>query len=807
MLRPFGEVVKYARLVNQQAAAYPYSIADENMFRNPMAVSAQSLLKEGERALRRLTPLIENPSSHLSQHLRTLMLNNEEMGGKIRAINVLLYDFEDYIEPETYDQSKFLQLETATRDLALSLVEHITTFTTQSALDPLPASKFPALPPLPPLPPGAAANMPRPDSRMTTTTSRSANARSNASQPHMLQRRPSQSARSDGREEYSRHQFQPQSSTYSPDSISPVSPTAASPMPFSSHMTGEQDRMRNEHWQRTHRSRPSNNALPMLMDRMDIGIVTPPSSVVPSQPSPYYQGQSLPKGRGSSGYPYHDTPPASETAESHGYPFPPEPPGTRLYMSPPASNDNGSVLANEYPPQRHFDNRSEGSGELLQRESLATQTYSFSERSDGSHEPLYTNSHNNRASVSSGTVRTGGSANSIHQSPRKLTGNEIGSQSSINALGGFCKGARLFASAGPGRAIKRVGAMEGQGGGGPGSKSQEFSQGDLFGSMLGATGAETSSDPTAQCQSCTYKALYSNLRQDIEQDPLATQQARGISYRSRFLWKSHVAVKGLDVFYGCLFCDKAKATCHDGDATVFQSIDLLMRHISRHPLPLPAVPGVAVLYANDPASNGRQDYDLLFQSSQQSVPYTGIPASEIDRIASLPAAIAIKDNIRRRDERPQAKPDSDSEVLSFLSGARILGVEYPDKWEGKWCQGWHEGSFGVFSSKIITLEMPHLINTATLPKTLRTGVARWKFEAKSRKDSGWLNFSKGETIYNLAWDDTHAWFWSGSTSKGQCGIFPKSHISIGSVEDGSLGPTSRDSKPKEKSRFGIFGRR
>jgi hypothetical protein len=165
---------------------------------------------------------------------------------------------------------------------------------------------------------------------------------------------------------------------------------------------------------------------------------------------------------------------------------------------------------------------------------------------------------------------------------------------------------------------------------------------------------------------------------------------------------------------------------------------------------LPAVPGVAVLYANDPASSTRQDYDLLFPNSSQSVPYTGIPASEIDRIASLPAAIAIKDNIRRRDERPQAKPDSDSEVLSFLSGARILGVEYPDKWEGKWCQGWHEGSFGVFSSKIITLEMPHLINTATLPKTLRTGVARWKFEAKSRKDSGWLNFGKGETIYNLA---------------------------------------------------------
>lgn len=438
--------------------------------------------------------------------------NLEEMGGKIRAINVTLYDFEDYIEPDTYEKSKFVELETATRDLALGLVEHITTFTTQSALDPLPASKFPALPPLPPLPPGA--NMSRPDSRMTART----NPRSTVSQPDMVQRRPSQRARSDSRDEYSR-QFQGRSAAYSDSS--PVSTTPGH-MPFSPQGMGEQDRMRNEHWQREHRRQQSNtnsNALPMLMDRMDIGILTPPSSVVAPQTSPYYQGQGMVKGRGPNGYPFQHTPPASDTAESQGYPFPPEPLANRMYMSPmsPPPMEDSSMLANEYSPQRHFDNRSEGSGELLQRESLATQTYSFTERSDGSNEPL----HTKPASISSGTARsrTGGSTsgNSVHQSSGRLSGNEIGSQSTINALGSFCKGARNFASAGPGRAIKRVGAMEGQGGA-TGPKSQEFSQEMLFGSMLGATGGETSSDPTAQCQSCAYKTLYSNLRQDIEQD-------------------------------------------------------------------------------------------------------------------------------------------------------------------------------------------------------------------------------------------------------------------------------------------------
>lgn len=443
------------------------------------------------------------PSSRLTR------CDIEEMGSKLRAINVTLYDFEDYIEPETYEKSKFLELEAATRDLALNLVEHITTFTTQSALDPLPASKFPALPPLPPMP--SVPNMQRPDSRMTTRT----NPRVGTSHGDLLQRRPSQGARSDSRDEYSR-QSQNRSTTYS-DSTSPVSPMEA-PAPFSQQMLAEQDRVRNEYWQRTHRQRPSNsnaNALPIMMDQMDIGVVTPPSSVLASQTSPNYRGSGYSKGRGSNGYPYQDTPPGSDIADNQGYPFPQDAHGNRLYMSP-TPLDSASMMISEHPPPQRFDSRSEMSSELLQRESLATQTYSFSERSVGSNEPLR---HSTAASISSGTVKTGDSmsAKSVHQSPRKLTGNEIGSQSSINALGGFCKGARNFASAGPGRAIKRVGAMEGQGGG-PGSGGQEFSQEMLFGSMLGATGAETSSDPTAQCQSCTYKTLYSNLRQDIEQD-------------------------------------------------------------------------------------------------------------------------------------------------------------------------------------------------------------------------------------------------------------------------------------------------
>lgn len=78
LLQPFNEVIKWARIASKQAA-YPYG-GDAEYLKSPMALSAQSLLREGERALRRLSPLIENPSSHLSQHLRNLMMKN----GKFR---------------------------------------------------------------------------------------------------------------------------------------------------------------------------------------------------------------------------------------------------------------------------------------------------------------------------------------------------------------------------------------------------------------------------------------------------------------------------------------------------------------------------------------------------------------------------------------------------------------------------------------------------------------------------------------------------------------------------------------------------
>lgn len=227
-----------------------------------------------------------------------------------------------------------------------------------------------------------------------------------------------------------------------------------------------------------------------------------------------------------------------------------------------------------------------------------------------------------------------------------------------------------------------------------------------------------------------------------------------MTYRSRFLYKSHVAVKDLDrVFFACIFCDKLRSTCHEGDATVFQSVDHLFRHLSRHSLPLPPVAGVTILYEQPKASSAdQQDFDLIIPGGTPMLP-AGPPAEARNYLASLPEARATKDHIRQRNGKPQSRPDNVSEVLQFLAGARILGVEYPDKWDGKWCQGWHDGVLGVFSSKTVQLEAPEKVQSIikSVPRSLRTGVAKWEWDPKSRTGpTSWLSFSKGSKISNLA---------------------------------------------------------
>ncbi|RSM05388.1 hypothetical protein CDV31_009626 [Fusarium ambrosium] len=799
LLRPFNDVTKWAKCAISQADG---SFGGDDYQQIPLNRSSQSLLREGERALRRLTPLLDKPSPQLSDFLRDLALRNNDVVSQVRSIDILLYDFEDFIEPQTFDKAKFDELQAATKELAITLVERITRFTTKSALDlPSPPSQFPPLPPLPPLP-----DIPRPGSQLSSRPSTSLS----TSGPGFgrTQRRPSLTRGGEQRDEYRvppPRPPRPAGYFASPSPISPSSLSSPNSLPFSNQPTvPEREKATYDYVQAHQRQMSNSESIAIGLQGLDIRAMTPPSSVALSPRSTSYQSSVNPSARGSSGYGYEDTPPPSVTADlaseqdwaSAASDHQPSAIPRNLGSLPPHLEGRATRFG-EYQDSKQYAYATEVSAEH-HRSSIVTQGSGPSIRSDGSG-----GSGVRAASIASGvTNKTDSMSVKGLQSPRILPC-DIGPDSSISMLGGFCKGARAFAAGGPGQAIRKVGGASDS----TARAGEQYSPEMLFGSML-ATSTEAYAEPTAQCVSCEYKTPYSHLLQDMDQDPLASQQSRGIVYRSRFLYKSHIAVRNINsIYFGCLFCDKAKSTMREGDATVFQTVDLLLRHISRHPRPLPHIPGVVVAYEETEINTrGRQDYDLFFPNSAPPTPYVGFPAAEADRIACLPVARANKDHIRRRNEKPQARPDSVSEVLQFMAGARIVGVEFPEKWGGKWCQGWHDGAFGTFPSKIIDLELPQHVNPASLPRSPRTGVAKWKFGAKSRR-AGWLTFGKGDTIYNLAWEDPHAWFWSGSDANGEYGIFPKSHISIESVQDGSLGDARQKHVVKEKSRFrGLFGK-
>ncbi|KAG7143062.1 hypothetical protein HYQ45_000686 [Verticillium longisporum] len=310
-------------------------------------------------------------------------------------------------------------------------------------------------------------------------------------------------------------------------------------------------------------------------------------------------------------------------------------------------------------------------------------------------------------------------------------------------------------------------------------------------------------DARAQCMHCEYEHKYSQLLQDTDKESIADLQGEGIRYRRRFLYKSHMATRHMTkTSYGCPFCVHIGSTTYEGDATVFQSAALLLRHLARHPQPLPDVPGLTVLYGTITGEPNEHDFDIHFPNP--AAPPGGPP----DGGASLPSAVATRDHVQMPDEKPLARPEPGTDVLQFFAGARIIGVEFPERWGGKWCLGWHDGIFGAFQARWVQLEAPRRGKLAgqAPPRTQRSGVARWKWDVKAGTGPGWLGFDKGETITNLDWDDPDAWYWVGTTSKGKHGIFPTSHMKIETIKDGSLEGLTSPVKPKKRGFFGL-GRR
>lgn len=180
----------------------------------------------------------------------------------------------------------------------------------------------------------------------------------------------------------------------------------------------------------------------------------------------------------------------------------------------------------------------------------------------------------------------------------------------------------------------------------------------------------------------------------------------------------------------------------ESDSTVFLSQKDFFAHLSRHPRPLPPVSGLQVVETEEIPDHLKNNFDLHLARPTVTSVMTGI----IPEIARLPTAIATetkKSTFGMSRNTPDRAP-----VLQFAIGARIVGVEFPDKYNGRWGIGWHDGIRGAFEADAVQIDAPPKDEVRMRGDSSLQTIAKWKWNQKG--DDRWLKFDKGEVIKNIS---------------------------------------------------------
>ncbi|KAI2635402.1 hypothetical protein GGS21DRAFT_490065 [Xylaria nigripes] len=272
----------------------------------------------------------------------------------------------------------------------------------------------------------------------------------------------------------------------------------------------------------------------------------------------------------------------------------------------------------------------------------------------------------------------------------------------------------------------------------------------------------------AKCNHCLYELDYKAVEEDLNHDSSASHTSNTVGYRVRILQKSHLPTRVIDEpLYGCVFCIQTGRTLEESDATVFFSKMQLWAHLARHPRPLPKVTGVTAIEEPELPRNVKDNFDLHFPHP----PTESIMLGAAKEVSKLPTALAIQ--TKRISHKSVRLPPDRGTVLQFAIGAKIVGIEFPVKYDGKWAIGWHDGVRGAFETDTVHLEAPPPTEMKSKCMSNVTATARWKWSQKG--DERWLKFDKWDIISNISCVYTDHWCWSGTTAKGW-GIFPQSHL-------------------------------
>lgn len=392
--------------------------------------------------------------------------------------------------------------------------------------------------------------------------------------------------------------------------------------------------------------------------------------------------------------------------------------------------------------------------------------------------------------------------------PRTVTPDcTILENSTYHRLGGFCRGAVKFRQDGHWGSIVRTTEHSGSGG-------------DMLRASDGIMPFHYDEAPVkvARCGDCSYSHSLEEVLDDMTDKgdhfhtssailidanpppaPPITTPHGDTSYRPRLLFKSHLPHNTLPSVpcYACPWCIATSTTHHPSDATVFLSPSDLLRHLARHPQPLPPLPATTVVYGPDPPA---QPFDLHLPSSPIPVPMP------YNVTANLPTAVATRDEYRRPGRTKLEGPPGGSyagEMLEFLRGGVIVGVLFPGKWGGKWCLGRHDGVFGAFPARAVEMRLPpeQVEEGMVVPPPTPGGMkvtTKWKW-LPPEGSKGWLAFGKGEVVRDVRYRHVDCWVWSGTNGKGETGVFPSSHVLVDTLRPEEVG------KDKTKRR-GLFSR-
>jgi len=157
------------------------------------------------------------------------------------------------------------------------------------------------------------------------------------------------------------------------------------------------------------------------------------------------------------------------------------------------------------------------------------------------------------------------------------------------------------------------------------------------------------------------------------------------------------------------------------------------------------VPGLNVFDAPEIPPAFRNDYDLHFTDPPRPNVMEGIKRE----VQMLPTATAV--DSMKRSYGGIRRPPGGGEPLQFAVGAKIVGIEFPAKYNGDWGVGWSDQCRALFPMDCVKLDPPPKteirMQTTSSPMV---ATARWKWNPKDKDRADWLKMDKNEVITNIS---------------------------------------------------------